>query len=197
VLRRHPAAQERQKNYRRPNGSRSSAPANLFHRKMRSGGSPSRIAAAINHRHLQVAAMAGGAERAQILFGVGRIVVPAGGEACGRFALIHPGPAVALVMNMKPVLSRGQPRELRRDHQAIGAVRKGHCPNGLPTPAALIELIVAVAVAARPIRVPTKRKLATSKLRIVIELTRNCMLVAPFARLLDGDCQTCSHRFPP
>ena len=85
------------------------APANLFHRKMRSGGSPGRIAAAINHQHLQVAAMAGGAERSQMLFGVGRIVVPAGGEACGRFALIHPGPAVALIMNMKPVLSRRQP----------------------------------------------------------------------------------------
>ena len=85
---------------------------------MWSGGSPGRIAAAINHQHLQVAAMAGGAERSQMLFGVGRIVVPAGGEACGRFALIHPGPAVALVMNMKSVPSGRQPGELGRDDQA-------------------------------------------------------------------------------
>jgi hypothetical protein len=41
-------------------------------------------------------------------------------------ALIHPGPAVALVMNMKPVLSGRQPGELGSDHQAMGAVHKGH-----------------------------------------------------------------------
>ncbi len=48
--------------------------------------------------------MAGSAERSQMLFGEGRIVVAAGAEACGRFPLIHPKPAVALVMKMKPVI---------------------------------------------------------------------------------------------
>src|SRR5260370_11370346 len=106
------------------------ARANLLHSKMSRGDSLGRIAPTINHQHRQVAAMAGGAERAQMLFGGGGIVVAAGGEACGRFALIHRRPAVALVMNMKPVLPGRQAGELGRDHQALGAVHKTHRPQG-------------------------------------------------------------------
>src|ERR1700739_3807696 len=98
------------------------APANLLHSKMRGSDCLVRIATAIDHQHRQGPSMAGGAERPQMLFGVGRVVVAARGKACGRFALIQPRPAVALFMNMKPVLSGWQPRELRRDHQAAGAV---------------------------------------------------------------------------
>jgi hypothetical protein len=43
-------------------------------------------------------------------------------------------------------------------------------PNDSPITVALMELIVAVAVAAPALRVPTKKTLATSKLRIAIDL---------------------------
>ena len=96
------------------------------------------------------------------------------GEACCRFALIHPA-AVALFMNMKPAFSGRQPGELGAITTPPALSVKVTVPKDPPTPVALMELIVAVAVAAPAIRVPTKRKLATSKLRIVIELTRNCI----------------------
>jgi hypothetical protein len=76
--------------------------------EIRGGDSLGRITPTIDYQHRQVAAMAGGAERSQMLFGVARIVVAAGGKACRPFALIHPGPALALVMNMKPVPSGRQ-----------------------------------------------------------------------------------------
>lgn len=119
--------------------------------------------------------MAGGAERTQMLFGAGRIVVASGGEACCRYALIHPRPAIAPVMNMKPVLSGRQPGELRFDHQAPLSA-KVTVPKGPPIPAVLIELTVAAAVAAAAVHAPTKRKLATKKLRITMSLKRNWML---------------------
>ncbi len=72
--------------------------------------------------------MAGGAERPQMPFGVRRIVMASGGKACGRFALIHPRAAVALFMNMKPVLTRRQPGKPGRDRQAPGAVGKVTVP---------------------------------------------------------------------
>jgi hypothetical protein len=60
-------------------------------------------------------------------------------------------------------------------------------PSGPLTPVALIALIVAVAVAAPAVRVPTKRMLAANKLKVAIDLRRNCMLVTSyFVRLLDG-----------
>ena len=95
-------------------------PANLLHRKMRGNECLGRSAAIINHQHRQVAAMTGGAERSQMLFGLSRIVVAAAGKARGRLSLIHAEPAVAFVVNMEPMLSGRQPGELWRDHQAIG-----------------------------------------------------------------------------
>jgi hypothetical protein len=58
-------------------------------------------------------------------------------------------------------------------------------PKGAPTPVALIELIVAVAVAAAA-GVPAKRKLATNILKIAFKKSR--MLAPPpsSARLLGG-----------
>jgi hypothetical protein len=52
-------------------------------------------------------------------------------------------------------------------------------PKGPPTPVALIELIVAVAVAAPAVRVATKRRTATNKLRIAIDFKRKCIRVPP------------------
>jgi len=100
-----------------------------------------------------------------MLFGVGRIIVAAGRETRSRFALIHPWPTVALVMNMKPVRSGLATGELGGDNQDLGAVPKGHRPQDPPTPVALIELRP-LALAAPAVRVPTKRKLAANKLRI-------------------------------
>src|SRR5215467_1846882 len=105
------------------------ASANLRYRKMWRGDSLARIAPAIHRQYREIAAMAGGAERPQMPLGVGGIVVTAGGKACGRFALIHPRTTLALFMNMKTVLTRGQPGKLGRDHQAAGAVSEGHRPQ--------------------------------------------------------------------
>jgi hypothetical protein len=106
--------------------------------------------------------MAGSAERSQMLFGVGRIVVAAGGEACGRFPLIHPKPAVALVMKMKPVLSgRPNPQSFRVITRPSALSVKVTDPKGPPIPLAQIELIVAVAVAAPALHVPTGRRPTT------------------------------------
>ena len=117
--------------------------------------------------------MTGGAERSQMLIGVSGIVVAAGGKARGRLSLIHAGPAVVLVVNMEPMLSGRQPGEQQRDHQCIrGCLPAPHHPQRRLTPVALIELIVAVSVAAPTVRVPTKRKLAKSKLRVVVDLKR-------------------------
>jgi hypothetical protein len=82
---------------------------------MRRSDSPGRIAPVVHHQYREIAAMAGCAERAQMLFGVARIVMATGGKACGWFALIHPGTAVALLVNMKSVATWRQPRELGRD----------------------------------------------------------------------------------
>jgi hypothetical protein len=62
------------------------ATANLHHCKMGRSDGIGRIAPAINHQHRQVAAMASGAERPQMFFGVGGIVMATGSKARGRFA---------------------------------------------------------------------------------------------------------------
>jgi hypothetical protein len=83
----------------------------LRHCKMGRSDGFGRIAPVINHQHRQVAAMAGGAERPQMFFSVGRIVMATGSKARSRFALIHPRPAVTFFVNMKPVLPRAATRK--------------------------------------------------------------------------------------
>jgi hypothetical protein len=91
------------------------APTNLLHCKMGGGDGVGRIAAAVHHQYGEIATMPGRPERAQMLFGVARIVMATGGKACGWFALIPPGTAVALIVNMKSVATWRQPGELGRD----------------------------------------------------------------------------------
>src|SRR5215472_17338367 len=67
-----------------------------------------------------------------MLFGVGGLVMAAGGKACGWFALVHAWIASAPLMNVKSMLAGRQPGELGRDYQASGAIVKGHRPE-LPT----------------------------------------------------------------
>jgi hypothetical protein len=90
-------------------------PTNLLHSKMGGGDRLGRIAPTVHYQYREVATMAGCAERAQMLFGVARIVMATGGKACGWFALIPPGTAVALIVNMKSVATWRQPGELGRD----------------------------------------------------------------------------------
>src|SRR6516225_11406454 len=62
-------------------------------------------------------------------FGVGGIVMATGSKAGGLLALIHSGAAVALLMNVKAVLTRRQPRQLRGDQQASSSVGEGDRPQ--------------------------------------------------------------------
>ena len=55
--------------------------------KMGRSDSFGRIAPVINHQQRQVAAMASGAERPQMFFSVGRIVVASGSKARGQVCL--------------------------------------------------------------------------------------------------------------
>ena len=73
---------------------------------MRRADGLSCIAPAIHHEHRQIAAMAGGTEWSQMLFGMSWIVVTTSSKAGGRLALIHSGAAVAFLMNVKSMLAR-------------------------------------------------------------------------------------------
>jgi hypothetical protein len=98
----------------------------LRHRKMWRGDGLGCIAPGVDYEHREVAAVAGSAQRPQMLLGVGGIVMAAGGETSSRLALIHPGTAVTIFMNMKAMVTRRQTGKLGRDDQAPGAIGKRH-----------------------------------------------------------------------
>ena len=73
------------------------SPANLLDSEMWGCDSLVRIAVTIDEQHRQVAEMATGVERPQMLFGLGRIVVAARREAGSGFALIDPWSAITCI----------------------------------------------------------------------------------------------------
>ena len=111
-----------------------------------------------------------------------------GGKARGRVALIHPRPAVAFFVNMEAVLSGRHPEILGVITMPAAPSAKNTVPSGASTPVALIELIVAVAVAAAA-GVPAKTQLAANKLKIAFKKSRMRAPVPSSAPLLGGNLE--------